>query len=63
MFRHLVIVREDFVKRFDLTDFVVVVDSGLVNKKNIELLESARYKYIIGARIKNEPDEVKQWIF
>ena len=54
---------EDFVKRFDLNDFVIVADSGLMNKKNIELLESARYKYIIGARIKNEPDEVKQWIF
>lgn len=33
-----------------------------MNKKNIKLLESARYKYIIGARIKNESGEVKQWI-
>ncbi len=53
---------EDFVERFDLDDFVVVADSGLMNKTNIALLESSNYKYIIGARIKNETEEVKQWI-
>lgn len=53
---------EDFVQRFNLDDFVVVADSGLMNKKNISLLESAGYKYILGARIKNESDKTKQWI-
>jgi transposase len=53
---------EDFVKRFNLEDFVVVADSGLMNKTNISLLESGGYKYIIGARIKNETEEIKQWI-
>jgi transposase len=53
---------EDFVRRFELEDFVVVADSGLISQKNIELLESGGYKYIIGARIKNESEEVKQWI-
>ena len=53
---------EDFVQRFELEDFVIVADSGLMNKTNIELLESAGYKYIIGARIKNESEEIKQWI-
>ena len=53
---------EDFVHRFDLSDFVVVADSGLMNKTNLSLLESAGYKYIIGARIKNETEEIKQWI-
>lgn len=53
---------EDFVQRFDLDDFIVVADSGLMNKKNILLLESGNYKYIIGARIKNENEEIKQWI-
>ena len=53
---------EDFVQRFNLEDFVVVADSGLMNKTNISLLESAGYKYIIGARIKNETEEIKQWI-
>ena len=53
---------EDFVHRFDLDDFIVVADSGLMNKKNILLLESGGHKYIIGARIKNENEEIKQWI-
>ena len=29
---------------------------------NISLLESGGYKYIIGARIKNEAEATKQWI-
>jgi transposase len=53
---------EDFAQRFKLEDFVVVADSGLMNKANLQLLETGGYKYIIGARIKNETDEVKQWI-
>ena len=53
---------EDFVMRFELEDFVVVADSGVMNKANISLLESGGYKYIIGARIKNESDKIKQWI-
>jgi transposase len=53
---------EDFVKKFDLKDFVVVADSGLMNRDNIKLLEDNDYKYIIGARIKTESTEVKEWI-
>ena len=53
---------EDFVSRFGLEDFVVVADSGLMNQKNIDLLESSGYKYIIGARIKNEDAGIKAWI-
>jgi transposase len=53
---------EDFVKRFELKDFVVVADSGLMSKKNIELLESGGYQYIIGARIKNENADIQSWI-
>ena len=53
---------EDFINRFDLADFVIVADSGLINKSNISLLESGGYKYIIGGRIKNETETIKQWI-
>lgn len=52
---------EDFVQRFNLDDFIVVADSGLMNQRNIALLESGNYKYIIGARIKNEGNEIKAW--
>lgn len=60
--RTMIPIVDDFVRRFNLEDFVVVADSGLMNKKNISLLESGAYKYIIGARIKNEANEVRQWI-
>lgn len=53
---------EDFVQRFTLDDFVVVADSGLMNKSNINLLETGGHKYILGARIKNESEKTKQWI-
>lgn len=60
--RTMIPIVEDFVRRFGLEDFVVVADSGLMNKSNISLLESGGYKYIIGARIKNENEEIRQWI-
>lgn len=53
---------EDFVNKFDLNDFVIVADSGLMNKDNIVLLEEKKYKYIIGARIKNENKTITNWI-
>ena len=52
----------EFVGKYGLEDFVVVADSGLMNNANIAELESKGYKYIIGAKIKNESREVKQWI-
>jgi len=53
---------KDFVKKFDLNDFVIVADSGLMNAQNIAELEQAGYKYIVGARIKNETKAITQWI-
>lgn len=53
---------DDFVHRFSLKDFVVVADSGLMSEKNMKLLRSAGYKYIVGARIKSEPQATKGWI-
>jgi len=59
--RTMLPVIEDFVHRFNLDDFIVVADSGLMNQNNIALLESGNYKYIIGARIRNESNEIKRW--
>jgi transposase len=53
---------KDFVKKFNLKDFVVVADSGLMNKENIAELEQNGYKYIVGARIKSESKAVTDWI-
>ena len=52
----------EFVRKYDLDRFIVVADSGLMTKTNIAELERMGYKYIIGARIKNEPEEVKRQI-
>jgi transposase len=53
---------KDFVEKFNLNDFVVVADSGLMNAQNIADLEKNGYKYIVGARIKNENTTVTDWI-
>ncbi len=58
----MILVVEDFVRRFSLEDFVVVTDSGLMSKKNLALLRSGGYKYILGARIRNEATDVREWI-
>lgn len=60
--RTMLPVVEDFVRRFNLEDFVLVADSGLMSRKNLELLEAQGYRYIVGARIKNESKSIKQWI-
>ena len=42
-----------------MENFVVVADSSLMNNANIAELEAHGYKYIIGAKTKNESQEVK----
>ena len=51
-----------FVKKYQLGDFVVVADSGLMTEENLLDMEENGYQYIIGARIKSEAKTVRQWI-
>ena len=53
---------DDFKQRFGLDDFIVVADSGFMIRRNIELLRSGGYKFVIGARIKKSAPAVKDWI-
>jgi transposase len=53
---------ENISSKFELNRPVVIADSGLLSKKNIEALEDSGYEYILGARIKNEKDSVKRQI-
>lgn len=53
---------ETISKKFNLSKPIVVADSGLLSKKNILALEQMKYKYIIGARIKNESSIIKDKI-
>ena len=52
----------EFVRKYRLEDFIVVADSGLMNGDNIADLEANGYKYIIGARIRNESRVIQEWI-
>ena len=45
---------EAFRERYGLNKLVIIADSGLMSKSNIEQLQQKGYEFIIGARIKNE---------
>jgi hypothetical protein len=51
-----------FENRFKLNKPVVIADSGILSKDNIKSLEDNQYEYIIGARIKNETEKIKEKI-
>ena len=53
---------QQFVKEYNLHDFIVVADSGFMTGDDINELERLGYRYIIGARIKTESEKVKSWI-
>jgi len=48
--------------RFKLGKPVVVADAGLLSTNNLKALEEEGYQYILGARIKNESEPIKQKI-
>jgi len=53
---------DSFAKQYDIAGAIVVADAGLMSSKNIAELEKKKYKYIIGAKIKNESADIKKWI-
>ena len=53
---------EKTTKKFDLDKPIVIADSGLLSIKNIEALEEKGYQYILGARLKNESNRIKEII-
>jgi len=58
----LIPVLEKFQKKFHLCKPIIVADSGLLSKKNIQQLKAKGYTYILGARIKNESDALSKKI-
>ena len=50
---------EKITAKFKLERPIVVADAGLLSNDNIKALEQKNYAYIIGARLKNEPDKIK----
>jgi transposase len=53
---------EKIAKRFELEKPIVVADAGLLSNENIASLEQQQYQYIIGARLKNESQQIKNQI-
>ena len=53
---------EKITLKFKLDNPIVVADAGLLSNDNIKSLEARDYEYIIGARLKNEPEKIKQQI-
>lgn len=53
---------EKISRKFNLHKPIIVADAGLLSNDNIKVLESQGYEYIIGARIKNEPQKIKKQI-
>jgi transposase len=55
----LIPVLEHFQEKFKLSKPVVIADAGLLSKENIAGLKEKGYQYILGAKPKNEAEELK----
>lgn len=49
-------------QKFNLTKPIIVADAGLLSNENINILQGKGYEYIIGGRLKNEPQKIKEQI-
>lgn len=58
----LIPVLEMFREKFHIEKPIIVADAALLSEKNIHALQDNGYKYILGARIKNETDKLKSKI-
>lgn len=51
-----------FKKKYKVDRLIVVADAGLMSDKNIKLLLAHQYSFLIGARVKNESQVIRQQI-
>jgi len=51
-----------FKEKYNLNKLVIIADSGLLSHQNIKELQEKGYEFILGARIKNEKQEIKDKI-
>ena len=58
----LIPVLEKFQKRFNLLKPIIIADSGLLSKRNIQQLKAKNYEYILGARIRTSDSKLSQEI-
>ena len=50
---------EQIRTQWAVEEIVVVADSAMLGQANLALLESSGYRYVVAARLKNLPDELK----
>ena len=53
---------DSFKTKYKLKKLIIIADSGLLSKQNIDELQLKNYEFILGARIKNESNEIKNKI-
>lgn len=53
---------EAFKVKYQLDRLVIIADSGLLSRTNVEELQEKGYEFILGARIKNETNTIKKKI-
>lgn len=53
---------DTFKERYQFESLTIVADSGLISNRNITELEERGYRYILGARIKNQPNWIEERI-
>lgn len=58
----LIPVLEAFQKKFSVEKPIIVADAALLSQKNINALQAGNYEYILGGRVKNETELIKQKI-
>lgn len=58
----LIPVLESFQKKFSIGKPIVIADAGLLSNANIKSLLAEGYKFVLGAKIKNESKEIKEAI-
>ena len=58
----LIPVLDKMTEKYGLGKPVVIADAGLLSKRNLRALSEAEYEYVLGARVKNEPNDIKDRI-
>jgi len=59
----LIPVVEGFANKYGFTKPTVIADAGLLNNENVKKLQEKGYGYIIGGKVKNESNEIKEKIW
>lgn len=53
---------ESFKRKYGLENLVIIADAGMLSKRNVLEIQERGYDFIIGGRIKNEPERIRKKI-